>query len=128
MGSSKPDPLKPRTLKSFLLTEGATFADLAKQRQSVDLEKLFFGQDGLQCSADDEDDDDGDDENKNKVEEGKDGGVVEEESEETKKPKVWILINEKEKEKNPLCQAIVLWGCWWWWLRCVCVLCVCVCI
>ena len=63
MDNSKADAagvVKSRTLESFLLSESASFADFAKQRQSVDLEKLFFGQDGT-CAIDGGDDESGDD-------------------------------------------------------------------
>ena len=77
MESTKADTSKPRTLEAFLLTESVNITDYVKQRKSVDLEKLFFGQDGYQ--GDDDDEDDG----KTDV---KDDGV--EKSETTEKPKV----------------------------------------
>jgi hypothetical protein len=52
-----------KTLDNFRYREAVSFANFAKQRQSVDLERLFFGQErDLNDEHDDDDDDDDDDE------------------------------------------------------------------
>ena len=82
--NSNADGAKPRTLQTFLMAECANITDFVKQRKSVDLEKLFFGQDGY---LDDDDDNEDDEQEEVEPKDVKADGV--EKSPTTEKPKVF---------------------------------------